>query len=91
VTPALFRQIGEALYGELWRMPLSRDLDVSYLNVRRWASGDKVIPPGIVDELRRMLDAESLARQAALRRVEEARLNLNLTIHQEVMREAKDG
>jgi hypothetical protein len=72
MTPELFEQIGEALYGEEWRTPLSRDLGVSYLNVRRWAAGDKAIPPGVEAELRQLLADELLARQGALAAVEAA-------------------
>jgi hypothetical protein len=72
MTPALFQQIGEALYGEEWRTPLARDLGVSYLNVRRWAAGDKVIPPGVVRELRELLAAEFCTRAVELGRIEAA-------------------
>lgn len=71
MTPELFRQVGEALYGPEWRMPLSRDLGVNYLTIRRWQSGAAPIPAGVVGELRRLL-SDGVDQQtdalAALRR-----------------------
>lgn len=78
MTPELFRQVGEALYGPEWRMPLSRDLDVAYLTVRRWQSGAAPIPAGVVGELRRLLvdgletqEASLAALRSALAAMEE--------------------
>jgi hypothetical protein len=65
MTPELFRQVGEALHGSEWRMPLSRDLGVNYLTIRRWQSAAAPIPPGVVDELRRLL-VEKIADQTAV-------------------------
>lgn len=62
MTPELFRQVGEALHGPEWRMPLSRDLGVNYLTIRRWQSAAAPIPAGVVGELRRLL-IEGVAEQ----------------------------
>lgn len=66
MTPELFREIGEALHGPDWRTPLAYDLNVARLNVRRWASGEKAIPPGVVADLRRLLQEALAVRQHAL-------------------------
>lgn len=69
MTPELFRRVGEALYGPEWRMPLSRDLGVAYLTVRRWQSGAAPIPAGVVDELQGLVvaaDEEATERSRAL-------------------------
>lgn len=43
----LLRQIGEVLYGPSWPAALSQKIDVSDRTVRRWASGQDPIPPGV--------------------------------------------
>lgn len=43
--------VGLALHGPEWQTPLSRDLGVSDRTVRRWASGENDIPPGVWAEL----------------------------------------
>lgn len=69
MTPELFRRVGEALYGPEWRLPLSRDLGVAYLTVRRWQSGAAPIPSGVIEDLRRLVAGageEASARVRAL-------------------------
>jgi hypothetical protein len=83
MTPELFEQIGAALYGAEWRTPLSRDLGVSYLNVRRWAAGEKFIPPGVADELHELLTRELQARRVTLAAVEAALSATQVAIYQE--------
>jgi hypothetical protein len=51
MRPETLRDVGEALYGSEWKAPLATALDVNYRNVRRWAAGDKEIPPNIVGDL----------------------------------------
>jgi hypothetical protein len=43
----LLRQIGEALYGASWQVELSGQISVSDRSMRRWASGEDDIPPGV--------------------------------------------
>lgn len=63
MTPELFRRVGEVLYGPEWRMPLSRDLGVAYLTVRRWQSGAAPIPAGVVGELQGLVVAADEAAE----------------------------
>jgi hypothetical protein len=35
----ILAQAGTALYGEGWKLPLSRELNIDDTSVRRWASG----------------------------------------------------
>ena len=52
--------IGAALYGDQWQSAMSRDLNVSDRQVRRWVAGAK-IPPGVfVDLMRLALDRADL-------------------------------
>jgi len=44
MTPALFQQVGEALYGPRWQAAMARDLGVQLRSVQRWLSGDREIP-----------------------------------------------
>ena len=55
MTPALLRACGQALYGQQWQAPLSRDLDVALRTVLRWAAGEFGMPAGIAGELRALL------------------------------------
>jgi hypothetical protein len=43
----LLRQIGEALFGASWQAELSAQISVSDRSMRRWASGEDDIPPGV--------------------------------------------
>lgn len=47
----LLRQIGEELYGPSWQAELSQRLNVNDRSMRRWASGEDSIPPGIWREI----------------------------------------
>ena len=49
--PALFCEVGEALYGTLWKTPLAFALDVDFRTLQRWANGDREIPDGVWDDL----------------------------------------
>lgn len=46
--------VGEALYGERWQSPLSRDLGVGDRRVREWVSAERSTPPGIRIDLMRL-------------------------------------
>lgn len=47
----LLHEVGETLYGEHWRPPLSRALEVDDRTMRRWAAGTLAIPQSIAGEL----------------------------------------
>jgi len=51
MTPVKFSQVGESLYGPSWRGTLAAALSVAERTVRRWATGDHPIPPGIPNDL----------------------------------------
>lgn len=53
MTPSEFRAFGLAAYGgaEGWQTALAARLGVQVRTVRRWASGQSRIPPGVVAEL----------------------------------------
>ena len=72
MTPEFFQQIGEALYGAEWRLPLSRALGVNYKTIRRWRTGDQLVPAGVAVELRRLLVYELESRKQLLAEVEAA-------------------
>lgn len=50
VTDTL-RQAGEALYGDRWQSPLSRDLGVTDRTMRNWMSGRHEAPADLFDRL----------------------------------------
>ena len=64
----LLRRAGEALYGERWQSPLSRDLGVTDRTVRNWAAGRNYCPDDVPDKLLRILRdrGESVARLTAM-------------------------
>ena len=43
----LLRQVGEVLFGASWQTSLSEQISVSDRSMRRWASGEDEIPPGV--------------------------------------------
>lgn len=52
MTPAQFKQLGEALYGPRWQTSLARDLVVvTDRTVRRWSEGEHPIPEQARDAL----------------------------------------
>ncbi len=65
MSPDLFREVGEALYGPRWQSDLSRDLDVADRTVRRWSAGDFQSPESVWAELRKIIRA----REASLAEV----------------------
>lgn len=50
----LLESIGQALYGERWQTGMSRDLEISDRQMRRWVAGAK-IPPGVFVDLMRIM------------------------------------
>ena len=60
--------VGLALYGHRWQSSLARDLGVLPRTVRKWASGEKAVPPGQWRYIAALLeqrsrDCKDLARQ----------------------------
>jgi hypothetical protein len=53
--PDLLSRAASLLYGEMWQTPLASELGVPPRQVRRWASGDRQIPPSTWPELVRLL------------------------------------
>lgn len=51
MTPALLREVGEALDGPSWQTPLAARLGVTVRTVQRWASGERGVPDGLAIEL----------------------------------------
>ncbi len=51
MTPALLREVGEALDGPSWQTALAARLGVTVRTVQRWASGERGIPDGLAGEL----------------------------------------
>ena len=47
-------QISQAVWGDNWRRPLAKYLDVEYRTLRRWLSGDAHIPEGVLREIERL-------------------------------------
>jgi hypothetical protein len=56
----LLRQFGEVLYGASWQTALSERLNVSDRSMRRWASGEDEIPPGVWREIHHLADSQRL-------------------------------
>lgn len=72
MTPELFCQIGEALFGPQWRQPLAYALGVNYQSIKRWQSGAVAIPAGVEAELRERLVLHIEACRDALAALREA-------------------
>ena len=69
--PAGLKQAGEALFGEQWKSPLARALGVSgSRQMRQWMAGERLIPPDIWPELRRLLIERQQIIQEALEKIE---------------------
>lgn len=54
----VLKLVGEALYGQQWQAPLSRDLQVTDWTVRNWANGS-FRPPELPDKLLVLLRARA--------------------------------
>lgn len=67
MTPDLLRRIGQAMYGERWQTALAHDLGMSDRRVRGWALGEGKPRPGVIEDLRVLLEwrREELIRVAA--------------------------
>lgn len=49
-------KIGNALYGENWRAPLAKDLDINERTMRRYADGELEANPKLIPELINLVD-----------------------------------
>lgn len=49
-------KIGQALYGENWRAPLARDLNINERTMRRCADGEIEVNPKLIPELINLID-----------------------------------
>lgn len=67
MTPTDLRRIGEALYGERWKVPLAGDLGVNRKTVQRWLNGHSAIPPEVAGELAALMRARVAALRHLLR------------------------
>jgi hypothetical protein len=65
----LVRVVGALLYGDRWQAPLSRDLQVSDRQVRRWDAEERQIPDDIADDLLRALEGRIVELKAARKRL----------------------
>lgn len=54
----LLNRIGEALFGEHWRAPLSSFLGVNERTIRRWIGNEVAVPPGVWKDIFVKLDAQ---------------------------------
>lgn len=62
MTPDQLEALGELIYGEGWKAPMSEDLGVARKTVIRWAQGEFKIPDGVHGEL--LAIAKKKAREA---------------------------
>lgn len=70
MTPDELRTAGEALYGPRWQCQLARTLGVNDRSVRRWLTGELVVPVAVALAIRGLLalrnyDAARSARRAS--------------------------
>jgi len=57
ISPDALARVGRALYGENWKMPLARDLDMSDRSLHYMADGSRGIHAGIVADLLAIIEA----------------------------------
>jgi hypothetical protein len=67
LDPALLREIGVALDGTRWYLPMARRRQVAQKTVSRWDRGEFRIPPAVAAELAADIEAK-IAELRALRR-----------------------
>lgn len=56
ISPDTFARVGRALYGDNWKMPLARDLDMSDRSLHYMADGSRGIHAGIVADLLALIE-----------------------------------
>lgn len=70
VTDAtLLREIGQAIDGEYWMLPMAKRRGVADRTVRRWANEETEIPAGIWPELRGDLEAHRRRLDALIKKL----------------------
>lgn len=57
---------GKALYGDRWQTDIGRDLGVDSRRVRQWLASERPIPPGVWNDLVKLLNARKLLIEATL-------------------------
>lgn len=58
-------QVGKALYGENWRAPLAKDLNINERTMRRYEKGELEVNPKLIPELINLIDQNIKDLQAA--------------------------
>jgi methylphosphotriester-DNA--protein-cysteine methyltransferase len=72
MTPKLFHDAGEALYGPRWQSDIARDLNMSDRHVRRLASGAAELSPGMAADLQRICEERMALLADVIRRLSAA-------------------
>ncbi|MGD9613815.1 MAG: transcriptional regulator [Alphaproteobacteria bacterium] len=67
MTPDLLRRVGETCFGNIWQTDLARALGVADRTMRHWAAGTRPMPPGLRDDLARVVADRGRAIQALYR------------------------
>ena len=67
MTANELRHCGEVLYGPRFQRTLANVLGINERTIRRWVAGDRPVPPGVQQEIARLLKkrAAKAARLAA--------------------------
>ncbi|MDZ4867322.1 MAG: transcriptional regulator [Alphaproteobacteria bacterium] len=55
MKPETLEQVGEALYGAMWRTALAQHLGINERTVRRWSAGTSPIPDGVGADVRKLV------------------------------------
>ncbi|MEO3389481.1 hypothetical protein [Mesorhizobium sp. CAU 1741] len=69
-TGTVIQEVGEALYGPRWQSELARELKMSDRHMRRLASGEASLTPGMVDDIIALGQKRLASLHAAIRRLE---------------------
>ncbi len=69
MTPSLLAEAGKLLHGEQWKAPLARELGVPEKTVARWASGYSTIPPGVTEDIVKLLQERRRGFHDLIRRI----------------------
>jgi hypothetical protein len=72
MTPTLFREAGEALFGPRWMSEMARALDISDRTVRRWDEGSYPVPAGVLADVRALLKSRGMAMASVRRKLPRA-------------------
>lgn len=72
MSPKIFHEAGEALYGPRWQSDLARDLEMSDRHIRRLASGAAELSPGMREDLLRICEQRAARLADVIRRLSAA-------------------